>query len=198
MPPFGWCYFHLFFFFFFLQVSSWVSSVLLDVTATFGLKREPNWRTLMLEQFKFLSNILFTSTDMFIKKRLFFRKEKKRLFLFCGYIPHKYKRKKKLYFWIFIFPFCFDLVTFFSVTLTSDVLQRIVRLFPPWVWVHWKPQTRLQGEFSPAAAPWGLFGGCWSGELKGSSALSLCVFQKEHGQMERIREDYLFFLLSLG
>lgn len=35
----------------------------------------------------------------------------------------------KLYFWIFIFPFCFDLVKFFSVTLTSDVLQRIVRLF---------------------------------------------------------------------
>lgn len=33
-----------------------------------------------------------------------------------------------LYFWIFSFPFCCDLVKLFSVTLNSDVPQRIVRI----------------------------------------------------------------------
>lgn len=83
-------------------MSSWVSSVLLDLTAEFGLKQELHWQTLTLEQFKFLSNILFTSMDMFIKKTIF--KKKKCLFLFCGYIPHKYKHKSL--FLDFYFPFC--------------------------------------------------------------------------------------------
>lgn len=80
----------------------------------------------MFEQFEFLSNILFTSTDTFIKKTIF---KKKCLFLFCGYIPHKYKYKHKSLFLDFSFPFCCDLLKLFSVTLSSDVLQRTVRIF---------------------------------------------------------------------
>lgn len=78
----------------------------------------------MLEQFNFLSNILFTSTDMFIKKTIFKKKV-------CFYFVDTYliNININLYFWIFIFLFCFDLVKFFSVTLNSDVLQRIVGLF---------------------------------------------------------------------
>lgn len=104
----------------------------------------------------------------------------------------------KLYFWIFIFPFCFDLVKFFSVTLTSDVLQRIVRLFLRGSEFTGSLRLASSVQFSPAATHWRVLRGCWSEELKGSSVLSLCIFQNEHGQMKWIREDYLFFLLSLG
>lgn len=63
--------------------------------------------------------------DMFIKKTIFKKKN------VCFYFVDTYliNININLYFWIFIFLFVGDLVKLFVVTLTSDVLQRIVRIF---------------------------------------------------------------------
>lgn len=118
------------------------------------------------------------------------------MFLFCGYIPHKYKHKTL--FLDFYFPVLFWSCEVFPCDLDQWCTAEDSKTFSPSVWVHRKPQTCLQWEFSPAATHRRVLRGCWSEALKGSSALSLCIFQNQHGQMKWVREDYLFFLLSLG